>query len=96
MIRHLRHIIRINLIIGLFATLNAAIDIQMARKAAENIITERSNNYNFIKDVFIDKENGIWDNGLNRWLEQCLNDGEIHYDYIFYSCCHGTTPYSFL
>ena len=60
MIRHLKYIIKINLIIGLFTIVNAAVvDIQMARKVAENVIVERSNNNNLIKDFVVDTENGI-------------------------------------
>ena len=59
MIRLLKNIIIINVIISLFAILNASVDMQVARKVADNIIIERSNNNNFIKNVIIDIENEI-------------------------------------
>ena len=58
MTKHLRHIIKINLILLFFTSLNATIDIQMARKVAENIIVERSNN-NSIKNFIVDTANGV-------------------------------------
>ena len=54
----MRHIIKINLILLFFTSLNATIDIQMARKVAENIIVERSNN-NSIKNFIVDTANGV-------------------------------------
>jgi len=59
MIRLLKNIIKINLIISLFTVLSASINIQIAQSIAENLIIERSNNNNFIKNFIIDSKNGI-------------------------------------
>ena len=59
MIRLLKNILKTNLIVGLFSILSASIDVELAKSVAENIIVERSNNNNLIKDFFIDSSNEI-------------------------------------
>ena len=59
MMRLLKNILRVNLIVSLFAIISASINIDLAKSVAENIIIERSNNNNSIKDSFIDSSNGV-------------------------------------
>ena len=59
MIKLLKNIIRINLIISLFTILSGSVNIQLAKNIAENIIAERSNSNNYIKNYFVDSNEGV-------------------------------------
>ena len=54
MMRLLKNILRINLIVGLFSIISASVNMEIAKSVVENVIIERSNNNNSIKDSFID------------------------------------------
>ena len=59
MMRLLKNILRINLIVSLFTILSASVNMELARFVVENIIIERSNNNNLIKDFFIDSSDEL-------------------------------------